>query len=107
VVVGYSVGLLVGLYFVESLIHLPVLNLVRLAPVRGLQASPQPSALATHLTRAAPPPPHAQVIGFPLELLGVMSAGALALRYTVEGVDPTTDLAKVQATLQDTLPGLK
>jgi hypothetical protein len=74
VVVGYSVGLLVGLYFVESLIHLPVLNLV---------------------------------IGFPLELLGVMSAGALALRYTVEGVDPTTDLAKVQATLQDTLPGLK
>jgi len=29
VVVGYSVGLLVGLYFVESLIHLPVLNLVR------------------------------------------------------------------------------
>ena len=29
-VVGYSVGLLVGLYFVESLIHLPVLNLVRL-----------------------------------------------------------------------------
>ena len=36
-----------------------------------------------------------------------MSAGALALRYTVEGVDPTSDLAKVQATLQDTLPGLK
>ena len=36
-----------------------------------------------------------------------MSAGALALRYTVEGVDPATDLAKVQATLADTLPGLK
>ena len=35
VVVGYSVGLLVGLYFVESLIHLPVLNLVRLPSREG------------------------------------------------------------------------
>ena len=34
-VVGYSVGLLVGLYFVESLIHLPVLNLVRLPSREG------------------------------------------------------------------------
>ena len=106
-VVGYSVGLLVGLYFVESLIHLPVLNLVRLAAVRGPQATAHAKVPGHPMTRAAPSLPLAQVIGFPLELLGVMSAGALALRYTVEGVDPTSDLAKVQATLQDTLPGLK
>ena len=106
-VVGYSVGLLVGLYFVESLIHLPVLNLVRLSAVRGPQATAHTKVPGHPLTRAAPSPPHPQVIGFPLELLGVMSAGALALRYTVEGVDPATDLAKVQATLADTLPGLK
>ncbi len=65
VVIGYGVGLLVGLYFVESLIHLPVLNLV---------------------------------IGFPLELLGVMSAGALALRYLKQGGDAEADLSSVAAT---------
>ena len=74
------------------------------------RAQPPKPRFSTPLTRL---PPHLlprldpQVIGFPLELLGVMSAGALALRYTVEGVDPATDLAKVQATLADTLPGLK
>jgi hypothetical protein len=47
------------------------------------------------------------VVGFPLELLGVMSAGALALRYTKEGVKPEDDLAGVVSTLKDTLPGLK
>ena len=73
-VVGYSVGLLVGLYFVESFIHLPVLNLV---------------------------------IGFPLELLGVCSAGALGLRYLKQGVDPMGDVKDVVSTLENTLPGLK
>jgi hypothetical protein len=37
------------------------------------------------------------VIGFPLELLGVMTAGALALRYTKEGVNPADDLSKIFA----------
>ncbi len=74
VLAGYGVGLLVGLYFVESLIHLPVLNLV---------------------------------IGFPLELLGVMSAGALALRYLKQGGDAEADVSAVAASLADTLPGLK
>ena len=73
-VAGYGVGLLVGLYFVESFIHLPVLNLV---------------------------------IGFPLELLGVMSAGALALRYLKQGGDVEADASALAAQLQDTLPGLK
>jgi len=51
--------------------------------------------------------PTAQVVGFPLELLGVMSAGVLALRYTKEGVNPEEDLKSVVATLKDTLPGMK
>ena len=71
---AYGVGLVVGLYFVESLIHLPVLSLV---------------------------------IGFPLELLGVISAGALALRYLKQGGDIEADAAGVVATLEATLPGLK
>jgi hypothetical protein len=64
----------VGLYFVESLIHLPVLNLV---------------------------------IGFPLELLGVISAGVLALRYLKDGGDAEADATALAATLKETLPGLK
>jgi hypothetical protein len=47
------------------------------------------------------------VIGFPLELLGVMSAGALALRYLKEGVDPAEDAKTVLGTLTNTLPGFK
>jgi len=73
VVAAYGAGLLVGLYFVEKLIHLPVLDLVR---AQGAEAS----------ARAQLTPP-AQVIAFPLELLGVITAGVLALRYTKEGVD--------------------
>ena len=74
IIAAYGVGLLVGLYFVESFIHLPVLNLV---------------------------------IGFPLELLGVVSAGALALRYLKQGGDIEADVNGIAATLKDTLPGLK
>ena len=48
-VVGYSVGLLAGLYFVESLIHLPVLNLVRLPSREGSTGHSPPNL-------AFPPP---------------------------------------------------
>jgi len=54
-----------------------------------------------------PAPPRSQVIGFPLELLGVMSAGALALRYLKEGVDPAEDAKTILGTLTNTLPGFK
>lgn len=74
VVVGYAAALLVGLYFVESLIHLPILNLV---------------------------------VAFPLELLGVSTAGVLALRYTVEGVNVQDDIDAAVAKVEATLPGFK
>ena len=51
------------------------------------------------------PPP--QVVAFPLELLGVITAGVLALRYTKEGVDVNDDVAMVKAKLAEDLPGLK
>lgn len=73
-VAAYGGGLLVGLYYVESLVHAPILSLV---------------------------------LGFPLELLGICSAGALALRYLKQGGDVEADLAAVGATLTETLPGLK
>lgn len=47
------------------------------------------------------------LLGFPLELLGILSAGSLALRYLKEGEDPLEDLGKLGDTLSDTLPGLK
>ena len=73
---------------------------------------PQPAAAraSRSLLRAAPTPPRrarSQLVGFPLELLGVTTAGVLALRYLKEGVDPAEDIAAVGATLADTLPGLK
>lgn len=47
------------------------------------------------------------MIAFPLELLGVATAGALALRYTVEGKEVQADVDELVAKLEDTLPGFK
>lgn len=56
-VVGYAAALLLGLYFVESLIHLPVLNLVR-APrleTRALRlGTPRVSFVLTRACARAP-----------------------------------------------------
>jgi len=73
-VVGYSIATLVGLYVIESIAHLPVLNVL---------------------------------IGVPLELLGIFSAGALGYRYLKENQDPFADISDFTGKVTKDLPGFK
>merc|ERR1711865_570215 len=74
VVIGYGVGFLVALYIVESLIHLPLLNIL---------------------------------VGFPLEVLGLCSAGVLGYKYFAEDGKPEEDLDATLTKIAKELPGLK
>mmetsp|Transcript_21010 Transcript_21010/g.25226 ORF Transcript_21010/g.25226 Transcript_21010/m.25226 type:complete len:164 (+) Transcript_21010:61-552(+) len=47
------------------------------------------------------------LLGFPLELLGVCSAGILGYRYIKEGGDPIDDLEGTLSKVTAELPGLK
>lgn len=73
-IVGYSAAALVALYVVESLIHLPVLNVL---------------------------------LGFPLELLGMFSAGYIAYEYVKEDGDLVADVASFTNKVTKELPGFK
>ena len=60
------------------------------------------SCMLVHLL----PFPSAQVLGFPLQLLGVLTAPILVVRYLLDGKDAVTDVVDTVTDISKRLPGL-
>ena len=108
---GWTVGIAVGILFSEWLIHRPLLNIVSHAPTSctgpsGCDGRPIPylpcrsntavqmvwslrctaSAAATEGLS-----PHIQVLGFPIQLLGLLTLPYLGVRYYVDKTSKPAD----------------
>ena len=93
VVITYGVAALLALLFTEWFIHLPALDVVR-----------QPtSQWVSQLTHSM----FVQLLGFPIQLVGVLITPLLILRYTVDKEDWYADVEGVLEKVTSSLPGLK
>ncbi len=96
-IVGWSSAAFLSLWFTEWLIHLPGLNFVGPLTLTTILSGPPP--VTYKLTRV-------QIIGFPLQFLGVVMTPILVARYFLDKKDVGEDVVNQINDLAKRLPGL-